>query len=106
VQLDATSTLSINCTRATPYYVNLGDGLYRDGSFYPRMTSTGGTPIGYRLYQNAARTIEWRNTYNLDGKSGTGTGTTQTLTVYGRVGANQYGTPGLYTDTIIATVTY
>jgi spore coat protein U-like protein len=106
LQLDATSTLTVNCTSMTPYYVNLSDGQQRDGSFYPRMASTGGVLISYRLYQNAARTIEWRNTYNLDGQKGTGSGLAQVLTVYGRVLAQQYGTPGLYTDTIIATVTY
>ena len=106
VQLNAASTLSVNCTSRTPYYVNLSDGLQRDGSFYPRMAAPGGVLVSYRLYQNAARTIEWRNTYNLDGQSGVGTGTAQVLNVYGRVLAGQYATPGFYTDTIIATITY
>ncbi len=105
-QLDATSTLSVNCTNKTPYYVNLGDGLNRDGSYYPRMNGPGGVLIGYRLSQNAARTVEWRNTYNFDGQNGVGTGLAQSLTVYGRVLPGQYGTPGPYTDTIVVTLTY
>jgi spore coat protein U-like protein len=38
--------------------------------------------------------------------SGTGTGLTQTLTVYGRVAPQTTPKPGTYSDTIIATVTY
>jgi spore coat protein U-like protein len=106
VQLDATSTLTVNCTNTTPYYINLGNGLHPDTSSFPRLSSAGGALVSYRLYQDTARTIAWRNSYNVDGKSGTGTGLTQTLTVYGRVLAQQYGTPGLYTDTIVATLVY
>ncbi len=105
-KLDATSTLSVKCTNSTPYYVNLSDGMTRDGSYYPRMTGPQDALVSYRLSQNAARTIEWRNTYNYDGQNGTGTGLTQVLTVYGSVLAGQSGPPGLYSDTIVATVTY
>ena len=106
VQNDNTATLTVTCSTSTPYYVNLGNGLHQDGSYYPRMIGPGGIMLGYRLYQNAARSIEWRSTYNYDGQAGTGTGGAQTLTVYGRLLAAQYGTPGAYADTITATVTY
>ena len=38
--------------------------------------------------------------------SGTGTGVTQTLNVYGRVAPQTTPKPGTYSDTVIATVTY
>jgi spore coat protein U-like protein len=36
----------------------------------------------------------------------TGSGTAQTLTVYGQVPAGQFVTPGNYADTITVTLTY
>ena len=106
VAANATATLSVTCTSTTPYYINLSDGNQRDGSFYPRMVGPGGALVSYRLYQNSAHTTEWRNTYNLDGQAGTGTGTSQTLTAYGLTAAGQLNVPGAYTDTIIVTLTY
>jgi spore coat protein U-like protein len=38
--------------------------------------------------------------------TGTGTGVAQPLTIYGTEPANQYVTPGAFTDTITAAVTY
>jgi spore coat protein U-like protein len=106
VQLDATANLFVTCTNTTPYYVNLGDGLNRDGNFLPRASGPGGVLLSYTPFRDAARTLRWGNTYNSDGIAGTGNGSAQTLTVYGRVFAAQFVTPGTYTDTIIATVTY
>lgn len=101
-----TATLSVICTNTTPYYLNLGNGLQQDGAFYPRMIGPGGALVGYKLYQDAVHSIEWRDTYHLDGQAGNGNGTLQTSTVYGLVAAGQLNVPGLYTDTIIARLTY
>ena len=62
--------------------------------------------LGYGVYSDAERTKNWGTTAATDTVSGTGTGAAQPLTVYGRVPAAQFVTPGVYTDTIIATVTY
>lgn len=102
--INATSNVSVSCTSTTPYYVNLGNGLH-SLNYYPRMAGNGSF-LSYRLYQDAARTKEWRNTYNVDGESGTGNGLAQPLTVYGQMPAATVGNPGLYTDTIVVTVTY
>jgi spore coat protein U-like protein len=104
--LDSVGTLSITCTRTTPYYVNLGDGMNRDGNYLPRAASASGDLLSYTMFQDAARSHRWGNTYNFDGVAGTGTGALQSLTVYGRVLADQTAAPGVYTDTVIATITY
>jgi spore coat protein U-like protein len=104
--LDAVSTLKVTCTKTTPYYVNLGDGQHPDGSYLPRAIGPGGVLLSYTMFRDAARTSRWGNTYNLDGVAGTGSGSAQTLNVYGRVAAGQFVTPGAYTDTVIATITY
>ncbi|WP_409528142.1 spore coat protein U domain-containing protein [Rhizobium sp.] len=38
--------------------------------------------------------------------TGTGTGSPQTLTVYGRVPAQNTPAPGTYSDTVVVTVSY
>lgn len=66
------------------------------------MTGPAGATLAYALYQDSAHTINWGNTVS----TGTGNGSAQTLTVYGEVPAGQSVTPGAYTDTITATITY
>ena len=70
------------------------------------MTGPAGATLAYALYQDSAHTINWGNTVGTDTVSGTGNGSAQTLTVYGEVPAGQSVTPGAYTDTITATITY
>jgi spore coat protein U-like protein len=62
--------------------------------------------VTYGLYRDAARSLAWGATTGVNTASGTGTGTTQTLTVYGRVAPQTTPKAGTYTDTIVATVTY
>ena len=104
--LDAVSTLTVTCTKTTTYYVNLSDGQQPDGSFLPRAIGPGGGLLSYTMFYDAARNSRWGNTYDVDGVAGTGSGSAQTLNVYGRVTAGQFVTPGTYTDTVIATITY
>jgi spore coat protein U-like protein len=68
--------------------------------------SFSGSTVTYGLYRDSARSQAWGSTAGVDTVSGTGTGLTQTLTVYGRVAPQTTPTPGTYSDTIIATVTY
>lgn len=106
VQNDSTATITVTCTNTTPYYVNLNSGLQQDSSNYPRMKGPGSDLLSYRLFQNAARTVAWQNTVNVNGEAGTGNGTSQQLTVYGRVVAGQKIRPGAYVDTVVATISY
>ena len=69
------------------------------------MTS-GGATINYSLYNNSGRTTNWGNTIGTDTVSSTGTGASQSFTVYGRVPAQTTPAPATYSDTITVTVTY
>jgi spore coat protein U-like protein len=69
------------------------------------MTS-GASTITYSLYTTSGRTTVWGNTVGTDTQSGTGTGSNQALTVFGRVPPQTTPAPSTYTDTIVATVTY
>ncbi len=104
VAQDATSTVSLRCTYRAPWQVGLGVGQNAAGNVR-RMTGPGGL-IDYELYRDLGRTQRWGTTLNTDTVTGTGTGATQSLTVYGRVPAQTPRTAGTYTDTIVVTVTY
>ena len=104
----ATSTISVNCTNATPYNVGLDAGIAPGATVTNRsMTGPGSTLLNYQLLSDAARTVNWGNTVGIDTVAGTGTGTAQSLTVYGQLPANQPALlPGTYSDMITATITF
>ncbi len=98
--IDSSSTLSVQCTIGTTYDIGLNFGI---NGF--RRLATGGNTIFYDLYQDAARTTWW-DPAPFGAVGGTGTGSAQSYTVYGRV-FNQATPPnGTYTDTITVTVTF
>ena len=67
--------------------------------------AAGGQFVTYELYRNTGRTLRWGNTLGTDTQAGTGTGTAQSQTVFGRV-APQTPNVGSYSDTVTVTVTY
>jgi len=62
--------------------------------------------LTYGLYRDAARTLPWGSTVGTNTTSGTGTGVTQTQTVYGRAAAQTTPPPGTYSDSVVVTVGY
>jgi spore coat protein U-like protein len=104
---DASSTITVRCTKNTTYNVGLNAGNGSGATVTDRkMTGPNGATLNYGLYRDAARTTNWGNTAGTDTEPGTGTGATQTFTVYGRIPADQWVEAGSYTDTITATITY
>ena len=104
--VDATSTVTPQCTNTTPYNIGLNAGTAPGATVTTRKMSSGGNTISYSLYSNSGRTTNWGNTVGTDTVGGTGTGSNQTLTVYGRVPAQSTPAPASYSDTIIVTTTY
>ncbi|PWC10753.1 spore coat U domain-containing protein [Brenneria corticis] len=109
VAVDSTATLSVLCSNAAPYTVGLGAGTAVGATTALRALtgSVAGSTLNYGLYQEAAHTTNWGDTIDTDTVAGTGTGETQTLTVYGEIAANQLTSAvGTYSDTIAVTVNY
>ncbi|MDI1238540.1 MAG: spore coat U domain-containing protein [Polaromonas sp.] len=106
--LNAVGTLSVTCNTPTGYHVGLGVGTAPGATESTRkMTGPSASTLAYALFSNAGRTTNWGNIGGTGTVAGSGTGRAQTLTVYGRMVAGQsIATPGLYTDTVIATVSY
>jgi outer membrane usher protein len=107
VARNSTSTLSIQCTNSTGYNVGLNAGTATGATVTTRrMTGSGSAVLGYSLFSDSARTHNWGNTVGTNTVAGNGTGAVQSLTVYGQIPAAQSVTPGNYSDTITATITY
>ncbi|MCV9907825.1 spore coat U domain-containing protein [Ochrobactrum sp. AN78] len=104
---DATSVITVQCTNTTPFNIGLSAGSGSSATVANRlMTGTGGATVAYSLYQTAARDTVWGTTVGTDTVSGTGTGAAQQYTVYGRALPQNTPAPGVYTDTVTATITY
>ena len=105
-QLDATSTVITTCTNGTSYTIGLDAGTFSGATTITRqMTGPSSSSLKYNLYSDSGRTTTWGNVSG-SWVTGTGTGTAQTLTIYGRIPANQPSPIGNYSDTITVTVTF
>jgi spore coat protein U-like protein len=96
--VDATGGLSITCTNGSAWTASAGVGAGSGASYASRKMTAG----------SAARTTVWGDgTASTGTIGGTGNGSAQSVTVYGRVGGGQNGVPvGSYADTVAVTITY
>lgn len=100
---DGTSAISLQCTNGAAWKVGLDNGQHASGATR-RMSGSGGL-VTYELYRDNGRTQRWGNAAP-DWSTGTGSGTTQNLTVYGRVPAQAARAAGTYTDVVTVNVIY
>jgi spore coat protein U-like protein len=104
---NATSTISVTCTNTSGYNIGLSAGTTSGATVAARkMAGTGTDVLNYALFRDSSRTNNWGETVGTDTLAGSGNGLAQTITVYGQVPAGQYVSPGAYSDTITATITY
>ncbi len=103
--VDVNGQVSIACSPTTPYTVALSQGGANAGPVARRMTR-GVEFITYGLYSNAARSLPWGDVTPTNTVGNTGTGLAQNLPVYARIPPQRTPTPGVYSDTIVVTVTY
>ena len=111
----ATANITITCTNSTvitSVTLNAGTGT---GTVDARKMEKDGTSttktLNYNLYTSSANTSVWGDgnnstvTNNVSGNKGTGSA--QTLVVYGTIPAGQTSVePGSYSDTITVTINY
>lgn len=104
--VDGTGSLTVLCTNVSPYNVGLSAGNGTGATVAARKMISGSNTVTYSLYSNIGRTTVWGNTIGTDTVTGTGTGSNQSLTVYGRVPVQSTPVGATYTDTVIVTVTF
>jgi spore coat protein U-like protein len=100
--VDASTTISPNCASGVPYTISLDGGQHGGTSATSRKMANGAGSIVYGLFSDTARTQGWYGA----SVSATGTGSAQSISVYGRVAPQTTPAPGTYTDTVVITVTY
>jgi spore coat protein U-like protein len=105
-QIDVTATIAVTCVNLTPYNVGLNAGNGVGATISVRKLTSGGNTLNYSMFRDAGRTQNWGNTVGTDTLAGTGNGSSQTLTVYGRLPGSQTLNVGSYTDTVVATITF
>ena len=102
--VDAAGAVNVRCTPGTSYSVGLNGGL-ANAAPTARQMKLGSAIITYGLYLNTQRNQPWSQAVGQIA-SGTGTGLLQSVPVYGRVPAQTTPGAGIYSDTVVATVTY
>jgi spore coat protein U-like protein len=102
----ATAAVSVNCSNGATYQVAMSGGANLSGTTR-RMAGPGAARLTYQLFSNSARTTSWGDDSALGSRvAGTGSGSAQALTVYGRIPAGQSVVSGSYTDSVVVTVEY
>lgn len=104
--LDTSSTIAVQCTNSTPYTIGLSAGGGTGATVASRLLTAGQATIPYTIYRDSNRTQLWGSTTNVDTVGGTGSGASQSYTVYGRVAPVASPAAGSYSDTVAITVTY
>lgn len=115
INTDSTGAVSVTCSALVVnafvnYDVQLATGA--SGSYATRTMVNGANHLGYNLYTDVSRSLIWGN-----GSGGTSivndgyliallAPVTRNYTVYGRIPAEQVIPPGMYTDSIVATVVF
>lgn len=107
--MNSTGQVSSTCTKNAPFSISLSAGQGVGASMSARkMTLNGGSQtLSYGLYTDAARSSPWGDGTGGTGTvSGNGTGSAQTSTIYATLLAPASVPPGVYADTVVATITY
>jgi spore coat protein U-like protein len=104
--VDATSTITVQCTTSAPYTIGLNAGTGAGATVATRlMTSGASNTVSYSLYQDVAHSLVWGTTIGTNTVAGTGNGASQAFTVYGHVPSQTTPPAAVYNDTITVTVT-
>lgn len=106
------TTISVKCTKNTPFTVALNAGSTTGDTYAQRVMGSGANTLQYNLYTSAAfATVFGDGTGTTATVAGTGLGvaTANSVQVFGQLpdnATNQAAVPGAYSDTITVTVSY
>lgn len=101
-QADASGSITVTCTSGASYSVVAGDGNNYSSGW--RMVNGSSQYVTYSLYSDSGRSTAFPRTGTTLG--GTGNGSAQTITAYGRIPAQTAGGSGSFTDSVTFTITY
>lgn len=101
---DSTAVLTVQCPTPSDYSVSVTPG---GGTYAGRDMASGTGMLRYQLYVDASRLSVWGDgTGGTVMISGSADASGSTHTVYGRVPHQPFARPGVYTDSLIVTVSF
>lgn len=101
----STSTLTVRCVNNNAYQIALNGGTVAGSVAARQMKNTvSAARVGYRLSSTLDGPLWGDGTGGTAMVSGTGTGSSVPVTIYGRVPAQTTPEPGDYKDTVMATI--
>ena len=105
---DAAGSVTVNCTNGASWSADANQGSGTGATMATRRMTSGANALTYRLYTDAGRTTIWGDgSTGTAAVAGTGTGSAQNFTIYGRVPSGQTSVrAGSYSDTVSVTITY
>lgn len=98
--LTVVGTVTVTCTKGSSYSISLNQGLGPGATVTSRSMTSGANVLGYGLYSDAARSVNWGDSSGTNWVTGTGTGKAQKYNVYGEIPANEFSAVATYADTI------
>lgn len=96
-------SIGLTCVNGQSYTILLGGGNSGDTSDRHMLGTSNGEEVSYNLYTSSAYDTVWDDT---TGVSGTGDGSEQWHTVYGRVPVQTTPAADTYSDTVAVTITW
>jgi len=110
LEVNANGDVTVTCPVSISYQIALNAGQTNPIPASIRSVSNGSpTGIAYDLFQDGAYGIQWGDdflTFMASPLVDTGDGNAQTHTVYGRMFGGSVPTPGVYTDTVMVTLSW
>jgi spore coat protein U-like protein len=110
--LTGNGTVTVKCTKNSPYTVALNGGTTTGGTVAQRLMAAGANTLQYNLFTSAAFTTvfgDGSGTSKTQAGTGAGIATGTAFTVFGQLpdnAINQIAVPGSYSDTITVTISY
>ena len=102
--VDATGGISVTCTSGTAWAAAAGAGNGTGATVTARKMTSGANLLNYALFTDSGRTTNFGGANTI---TGTGNGSAQASTVYGRVASGQTTVPiGSYADSVLISLTY
>ncbi|MBV8044691.1 spore coat protein U domain-containing protein [Pluralibacter sp.] len=116
INTSASSTISVNCSKSTPYFIGLAPSAANGGNTtgagaMSSVANSGSNSdkVPYQLNQTSATGPVWGNTATSttvgNGVAANGTGQAQTFTVFATAASANF-TPDDYADTVTVNVNY
>jgi spore coat protein U-like protein len=108
--LDASANLTVQCTLGSSASIELGQGSNADAASSDaaplrRLADGAGHFLSYALDQDGAHAVSWGNTSGT-GHAYSGVGTSEQVSVYGRIAPAQNVPAGSFTDSVVATINF